>query len=83
MGILSPTKLMVTAQGVVSGLVDWEMMRLWPLRFDLGAIHWIKGSTLGKGYSLHGNADEIGNRFWKAFMSSIIPPVTTLCCYES
>ena len=26
-GNLSPTNLMVTEQGVVSGLVDWEMMR--------------------------------------------------------
>ena len=64
---------------MVSGLVDWEMMHLWPLVFDLDAIHWIqnlKGSTLGKGYSSHGhgNADEIENRFCEAFMSSIPPP---------
>ena len=42
-GDLSPINLMVTEQGVVSDLVDWEMMRIWPLGFDLGAIHWIKG----------------------------------------
>ena len=70
-GDLSPTNLMVTEQGVVSSLVDWEMMRIWPVGFDLGAIHWIKGSGLGKGYSLHDNADEIENRFWVAFMSSV------------
>lgn len=64
---------MVTEQGVVSGLVDWEMMCIWPLGFDLGAIHWIKGSGLGKGYSLYDNADEVENEnwFWAAFMSSV------------
>jgi len=70
-GDMTPTNLMVTEQGVVSGLVDWEMMRIWPLGFDLGAIHWIKGSGLGKGYSLYENADEVENRFWAAFISSV------------
>ena len=70
-GDMSPTNLMVTEQGVVSGLVDWEMMRICPLGFDLGAIHWIKGSGLGEKYSLYENADEIENRFWVAFMSSV------------
>jgi hypothetical protein len=56
---------------VVAGLVDWEMMHIWPLGFDLGAIHWIKGSGLGKEYSLYENANEIENRFWVAFMASI------------
>ena len=70
-GDMTPTNLMVTEQGVVSGLVDWELMRIWPLGFDLGAIHWIKGSGLGKGYSLYENADEVENRFWVAFMSSV------------
>ena len=70
-GDMTPTNLMVTEQGVVSGLVDWELMRIWPLGFDLGAIHWIKGSGLGKGYFLYENADEVENRFWVAFVSSI------------
>lgn len=60
---------MVTEQVVVAGLVDWEMMRIWPLGFDLCAIHWIKGSGLGNEYSLHENADEIENKFWVAFMA--------------
>ena len=70
-GDMNPTNLMVTEQGVVSGLVDWEMMRIWPLGFDLGAIHWIKGSGFGEKYSLYENADEIENRFWVAFMSNV------------
>ncbi|KAF8803186.1 hypothetical protein BYT27DRAFT_7305551 [Phlegmacium glaucopus] len=70
-GDMTPTNLMVIDKGVVAGLVDWEMMRIWPLGFNLGAIHWIRGSGLGTGYSLHQNADEIENRFWEAFMASI------------
>ena len=38
-GDMTPTNLMVTDKGVVAGLVDWEMIRIWPLGFDLGAIH--------------------------------------------
>lgn len=70
-GDMNPTNLMVTEQGVVSGLVDWEMMDIWPLGFDLGAIHWIMGSGFGEKYSLYENADEIEKRFWVAFMSSV------------
>jgi hypothetical protein len=68
---MTSTNLMVTDKGVVTGLVDWEMMRIRPLGFDLGAIHWMKGSGLGAEYFLHQNADEIENRFWAAFMASI------------
>lgn len=38
-GDMNPTNLMVIEQGVLSGLVDWGLMRIWPLGFDLGAIH--------------------------------------------
>jgi len=70
-GDMNPTNLMVTEQGVLSGLVDWEMMHIWPVGFDLGVIHWIKGSGVGEKYSLYENADEIEHRFWVAFMSSV------------
>jgi hypothetical protein len=70
-GDMNPTNLMVTEQGVVTGLVDWEMMWISPLGFHLGVIHWIMGSGFGEKYILYENADEIEKRFWVAFMSSV------------
>ena len=83
---MNPTNIMVSEQGVASGLVDWEMMRIWPSGCDLGVIHWIKGSGFGEKYFSYENAEEIENRFWFHVIRPLLrhgQPCRPPICYES
>ncbi|TDL16690.1 hypothetical protein BD410DRAFT_795087 [Rickenella mellea] len=68
---ISPTNLMVSARGVVTGLVDWEDVGKYPVGFEAKALFWLMGVGMDDGYVQHHNAGQAANCFWVAFFSQL------------
>jgi hypothetical protein len=68
---ISPTNLMVSSQGRVTGLVDWEYVCRLPVGYETRAVFWLMGTGTDEGYVLHDNASLIAESFWTAFSASL------------
>jgi len=68
---ISPTNLIVSLQGTVTGLVDWEDVCEWPIGYENKAIFWLMGTGWEEGYTRYDNANLIAECFWTAFGSCL------------